>query len=212
MTRLTTDFADLDGRGYGVRLMNAPGHPGLFALATAWKSGRQHKQAMQQMEHTANIIIITRDYHGGQVKIDRAGNPVLDYRLHPNDAQHMMKGIQEALRIHVAAGAVEVHAPHNSRPTFRPGRDGTFDAYLKRVAALGLPSNGFALFSAHQMSSARIAGSAAQGVADPNGETYEVKGLFIADGSVLPTCSGVNPMLTILGTAHFLAQRIKTRI
>ncbi|MFN8372728.1 MAG: GMC family oxidoreductase [Anaerolineae bacterium] len=212
MTRLTSEFANLDARGYGVRLMNAPGHPGLFALATAWLSGRQHKVAMQQMEHTANIIIITRDFYGGQVKVDRAGNPEVHYRLHPADGQHMMKGIQEALRIHVAAGAVEVHAPHNSRPAYRPGRDGTLDSYLKRVAALGLPGNGFALFSAHQMSSCRIAGSAARGVADPNGESYEVKGLFLADGSVLPTCSGVNPMLTILGTAHFLAQRIKTRL
>jgi choline dehydrogenase-like flavoprotein len=212
MTRLTAEFANLDARGYGVRLMNAPGHPGLFALAVAWQSGRQHKQVMAQMEHTANIIVITRDFYGGQIKLDKAGNPSVHYKLHASDARHMMKGIQEALRIHVSAGAIEVHAPHNNRPTFRPGRDGTFDSFLKRVEARGLRPNDFALFSAHQMSSARIAGSAAQGVADPNGESYEVKGLFIADGSVLPTCSGVNPMLTILGTAHFLAQRIKTRI
>ncbi|NWF69939.1 MAG: GMC family oxidoreductase [Chloroflexi bacterium] len=212
MARLTADFANLDGRGYGVRLMNAPGHPGIFGLALAWQSGRQHKQAMAQMERTGNIIVITRDFHGGRVKVDRAGQPVLHYKLHPYDAKHMMRGVQEALRIHVAAGALETVGPQNERPLYRPGTNGGLERYLEKVAALGLRGNGFALFSAHQMASCRIGGSAALGAVDPNGETYEVKGLFVADGSVLPTCSGVNPMLTILGTAHFLAQRIKARI
>jgi choline dehydrogenase-like flavoprotein len=212
MTRLTADFADLDSRGYGVRLMNAPTHPGMLAFATPWTSGRQHKRVMQQSEHTANIIVITRDRHSGRITLDRAGRPVVHYALHPYDARHMMKGIQEAVRIHVAAGARSVHTAQSTRPTYRPDTDGGLDDFLKNVERLGLRPHDFPVFSAHQMSSARIAGSAKQGVADPNGETYGVKRLFLADGSVLPTCSGVNPMLTILGTAHYLTQRIKARL
>ncbi len=212
MTRLTNQFANLDGRGYGVRLMNAHVHPGMFASGTAWQSGRQHKQAMQQMEYTANIITITRDFFGGQVKVDRSGNPIVKYKLHSYDAKHMMKGIQEALRIHIAAGATEVYAPHNSRPTFCNNGKQSIDTFLGKVSKMGIRTNDLPLFSAHQMSSARIAGSAKQGVANPNGETYEIKGLYITDASVLPTCSGVNPMLTISAVGHFLAQRIKSKM
>jgi choline dehydrogenase-like flavoprotein len=46
-------------------------------------------------------------------------------------------------------------------------------------------------------------------VADPYGEVYGVKNLFIADASGFPTASGVNPMLSIFGLAYRVAQRVK---
>lgn len=45
-----------------------------------------------------------------------------------------------------------------------------------------------------------------------DGESYEVKNLFVADGSVLPCSCGVNPMITIMGTSHYLAQQFKVRL
>jgi choline dehydrogenase-like flavoprotein len=212
MTRLTADYANLDGDGYGVRLMNAPGHPGIFALVFPWVTARQHRRSMQDIERTANIITITRDKYGGRVSVDQRGDPIIHYTLHPHDARHMMVGVQAALRIHRAAGARMVTAPHNAALTYRTDRGGDFENYLARVAAAGLKANAFALFSAHQMSSCRIASNPALGALTPDGETYEVKNLFVVDASALPTCSGVNPMLTILATAHFLAQRIKARL
>lgn len=210
MTRICSDFANLDSHGYGVRLMNASAHPGVLAMATPWLSGRMHKRAMQRLEYTANIMIITRDRYSGRVTVGPDGYPRIHYRLHPYDARHMMRGVQEALRIHHAAGALEVNTTQNAMPIFRRGQDQDFEGFLQRVAQLGLKANSVSLFSAHQMGSARIADSAHHGVANPDGECFEVKGIFLADGSVFPTCSGVNPMLSILATAHFLAQRIKT--
>jgi choline dehydrogenase-like flavoprotein len=212
MTRLSAQFANLDAKGYGVRLMNAPAHPGTLAFATPWLSGRHHKQVMQESEHTANITVVTRDRKGGRVRLDAAGTPVVDYSLSRYDAGHLLTGIKEALRVHVAAGAVSVHSPQSTRPAYRPAVDGSLERFLKGVEDRGIRPHDVALFSAHQMSSARIAASPRLGVANPAGEAFEVKRLFIADGSVLPTCSGVNPMLTILGTAHFLSQQIKARL
>ncbi|MDX2161493.1 MAG: GMC family oxidoreductase N-terminal domain-containing protein [bacterium] len=219
MTRITTDFNDLDGEGYGVRLETAPIHPGLGALATAWRGGRQHKRVMQQFEHLSNIIAITRDKHGGRVTVDAAGDPVIHYRLHPHDARHLLRGVLEALRIAAAAGAYEIASPHNAHMVYYPrpeaapfpvqNRYPSLEAFLSAVETAGIHTNRFAVFSAHQMASCRIAGSPALGAVKPDGETWEVRHLYVTDGSAMPTASGVNPMVSIMGLAHYLAQRIK---
>jgi cholesterol oxidase len=38
-----------------------------------------------------------------------------------------------------------------------------------------------------------------------------VRGLFVADGSLMPTAAGVNPMLSIYALAHRVAQHITSR-
>jgi choline dehydrogenase-like flavoprotein len=212
LTRVVTDFKNLDGDGYGIWLENAPVHPGLNGLANPWISGRDFKDIIQQLPYTANIIILTRDRDSGQVSVDRYGQPIIKYRLSPYDAGHLMRGMQESLKIHVAAGALEVSTPHNERLRFFTKNDGTLDHYLKRVEKRGLKPNDFALFSAHQMSSARIGGDPARGAIDPTGQSFEVKGLYVADGSSLPNSPGVNPMMSIMAVAHYIAQQIKTRL
>lgn len=212
MSRFSKQFSNLDGRGYGVTLECAPAHPGISAAALPWVSGRQHKDLMVKLHRMANMIVLTRDYHGGQVKVDARGNPVLHYHLHPYDAQHLMRGLVEALRIHRAAGAREVCSPHAAQLLYVEGKSGDFEDYLRRVEARGFQGNGYALFSAHQMSSCRIGGDPAHGAVDPTGETYELKNLFVADASAMPTASGVNPMVTIMGLSHYLAQHIKARL
>ncbi|MCC6897290.1 MAG: GMC family oxidoreductase N-terminal domain-containing protein [Anaerolineae bacterium] len=209
MTRLSRQFANLDGHGYGVRLETAPVHPGLAAATFPWQSGATHKRMMSSLPNLANIITITRDRHSGQVKVNAAGEPVIHYKLHPFDAAHMLKGMTESLRVHIAAGATEVSSPHNQQMRFRPADGGSLDTFLGEVAARGLHPNAYALFSAHQMSSCRIGGDSATGALDPTGASYEVRNLYVADGSALPTASGVNPMISIMATAHFLAQGMK---
>jgi choline dehydrogenase-like flavoprotein len=212
LTRVVRDFKDLDGSGYGIWLENAPAHPGINGLASPWINARQHRRTVQDLPHTANIIILTRDRDGGRVSVDRHGQPVVHYRMSDYDAKHLMFGIKEALKIHVAAGAKEVYAPHNDRPAYRPATDGSLDAFLERVGSRGLRPNDFALFSAHQMSTARIGGDPARGVLDPTGQTWEVKNLFVADGAALPNAPGVNPMISIMGVSHYIAQHVKAAL
>ncbi|MCC7450886.1 MAG: GMC family oxidoreductase N-terminal domain-containing protein [Anaerolineae bacterium] len=212
MSRYVTEFFNLDGKGYGVALETAPIHPGIAALTLPWTDGRQHKHVMERIAHMSNILIITRDKDGGHITVDKHGTPMLHYTLSHHDGAHLMRGVIESLRIHEAAGAHEISGPHSNPLIYTRGQAGSFDQYLKSTQAAGLRKNSFALFSAHQMSSCRMGGNPSRGAIDPTGETFEVRNLYVADGSALPTASGVNPMLTIMGVSHVIAQHIKARL
>lgn len=211
-TRVSEHFADLDGDGYGFRLEASPAHPGLWALGLPWQGGRPFRELMRQVPYLANTIVLTRDKYSGQVHVDGKGRPVLHYKVHPYDAKHLMMGLKEALRVHRAAGAEMVYGPHVNCMSFEcSGSDEEFERYLQRVENTGSRTNHLGLFCAHQMSTCRIGGSATLGAISPEGESFEVRNLFVADGSSLPTSTGVNPMITILATAHHIAQHVKSR-
>jgi choline dehydrogenase-like flavoprotein len=211
MGMVSTEFANLDGTGYGARLETAPIHPGIAALTLPWVAARQHRRLMGKLEHLANIIILARDRGSGRVTADKQGRLRIEYQLAAGDAAHLVRGMEAALRVHVAAGAREVCSPHSDYNPYHPqdGDPAALEAYLRQTAARRLRTNSFALFSAHQMSSCRIGKDAAQGALDPTGQTYEVRNLYVADGSVMPTATGVNPMISIMATAHHIAHGIK---
>ena len=48
----------------------------------------------------------------------------------------------------------------------------------------------------------------ARSVVDRNGESHDVKRLFVGDGSVIPRTLSVNPSLTIMALATRLAEHL----
>jgi len=213
-------FQDSDEGHHGPWFESAPGHPGLAALALPWSGGRSHKDGMRRIAHAAASIVLVRDVSEGRVRIDVQGEPVLDYRLAPRDRANLVRGLQEVGRIHLAAGARRIATLHLQECSVGDGHapisPGDFDAFLDRIAQLGIRENGVALFSAHPMGSARAGGDPRTSTARPTGECHEVRNLWIGDGSLLPTAPGVNPMITItalaIRTAGFVHERLSSGI
>ncbi|MBV8579877.1 MAG: GMC family oxidoreductase, partial [Candidatus Eremiobacteraeota bacterium] len=190
-------FSDLRA-GFGAAIEAAPAHPGLMALASPWAGRDAHAQQLSRARNLATLISLTRDRGEGSISLDERA--AIRYAIAPDDAQHLAEGLAGATRIAFAAGALRVQTLHADglaldRADATPAGLDAFAAELRtRARARHHPQ----LFSAHQMGTARMAASAADGVVDPDGRVYGVVGLLVADASVFPNASGVNPMLTIM--------------
>jgi choline dehydrogenase-like flavoprotein len=189
-------------RELGVVVEAAPAHPGLMALAYPWAGREVHAAMMNGARFRASLIALTRDRGEGSVGLDARAD--VRYRIAVDDADRLATGLAAAARIAFAAGATSVSTLH-VQPLVLEAADATaagldaFERELHRRAAARSP---LGLFSAHQMGTARMGRSAADGVIDPEGRVYGVEGLLVADSSAFPTASGVNPMLTIMALAH----------
>jgi choline dehydrogenase-like flavoprotein len=212
----TDEFGYLNGN-YGYKLEVPPIHPGLIGSSTSWYSAQDYRERMAQAAHLAIFIVLTRDRGEGSVTLDRHGEPVVNYVTSVFDRRHLLHGMRQAARIHFAAGATEVVSLHN-KPTQLKHSAGEriserawhdFDVQLERH---GMGVNRLMVFSAHQMGTCRMGADPAQSVLDGNCQVHGVKGLFVCDGSVFPSASGVNPMLSIMALAHRAGQYIKTTL
>lgn len=204
-------FADLDG-GYGVKFETIPLHPSFLALAGPWDGGGQFDAVMRGLAHTSFIGILPRDRGSGSVTITRAGVPVIDYTVSQYDRQHLRRGLAGAADVLLAAGAEELFTIQN-RPTGYSRTGGRpLRAWLDEVDRIGYGPNQMMYFSFHQMGTCRMGTQRRDAVTNGDGEVYGVADLFVADGSLFPSASGVNPMLTIAALASCVAGRVRDRL
>jgi choline dehydrogenase-like flavoprotein len=214
-TALCDRFAQSDD-GFGATIEVAPTHPGLMAQATPWTGRAAHAALLDSARNRASLIALTRDRGEGQVGLDERA--VVDYTLAPGDARNLAAGLAGAARIALAAGALEVSTLH-AEPLVLTAAEATpagLDAFAAAIARAAERHTPLALFSAHQMGTARMGTDPAHGVLDADGRVYGVDGLLVVDGSAFPSASGVNPMLTIMAlaqraTAALIARRARSR-
>lgn len=117
-------------------------------------------------------------------RLDKDGLPVtvVKYRLGENSKAMMAHGLTQAKRVLKASGLKKVMA-------FGPVREAGW----------------------HILGTAKMGADPATSVVDKGGETHDVNGLFIADGSVFASSGGVNPAATIQAVALFIADQLFER-
>lgn len=150
--------------------------------------------------------------------LDGRGMPRYRYWGSRHDRGSMTTGIEQAVRVLVAAGAVEIGSfMEMDHFTVERTADGSVanpaavEAYIAAIRKAGIKKNRIAVLSAHQMGTARMAASRKKGAVDGVGESFDVSGLLVADGAAFPTSSGVNPMMTIEAIGYMVAEAAAER-
>ena len=122
------------------------------------------------------------------------------------------RGIVGAAEISEAAGATEVFSPHSRPVSFEPGRRGSVKQFSAEALAAGYAPGRVGMAALHIMGTARMGGDPAQSATNPDGATWDVPNLVVADASCFPSASGVNPMVSIEAIAHMNATRLAARL
>jgi choline dehydrogenase-like flavoprotein len=199
-TALCDRFSDQHD-GYGATIEAAPAHPGLMALALPWRSRARHANEMERVRNNALLIVLTRDRGEGAIGLDERND--IRYSVAPDDGERMIAALIGCATLAFAAGAQRVATLHaDPLELRRDAPEAERTRFFRTIAARGTQANRLAVFSAHQMGTARMNVDPTRGVTDPFGHVHGVEGLMVADSSVFPLASGVNPMLTIMALSH----------
>ena len=192
--------------GAGFWIECPPFLPGLAAVAMPG-FGTAHRSWMERFTHVATNIVLVRDgvdgaASQGDVRVDSAGRPRIRYRTGETERRTMARGLTAAARLQLAAGALEVTTLHTHGEPIRTEGD------LGRIAAWPDGPNELTIFSAHVMGTCRIGGDRRTSACAPDVQLHGRRGVYVLDGSLLPTAPGVNPQETIMALALVLARRL----
>ncbi|MQP33244.1 FAD-binding protein [Rhodococcus erythropolis] len=200
MAGIVDEFAEATD-GYGYIIEGVQHLPGLFTTVVPWQNGAQHKELTHKYRHRADWVFIVKDRGTGSVTIDNNGHATHRYPFTDElDRRHFREGAETLIRMQEAAGAQQIFLAGQPFAPWSRGED--LEAFIDKVHQIPIGPGGTPVFSAHQMCSAKLGTDPHTSVANPTGELHDTPGVWIADASGMPTCSGVNPMISVMALAR----------
>jgi choline dehydrogenase-like flavoprotein len=151
------------------------------------------------------VMISDTDADGRIKKLPFLDQPVIIYRITERVKNEMVKGLAEAAKVALAGGAERVLSGITTIPWVKDYEDvDKIIASRDKIRANEIPWVGY-----HPQGTCRMSENPKKGVIDSYGRAHDARNLFIADGSIFPTCIGVNPQITIMAFAIRCAEHIK---
>lgn len=167
--------------------------------------GPAFRKRTREVPYCGTFGAMIHDEGGGTVRPGPGREPVLSYEMDPRDLARLRRSVTILTEIAMAAGAEEIFTSITGYPSIssvdeaRALEGARYDA--RRIECMAF----------HPLGSARAANDPRRGVVDQEGECFELPGLFIVDGSILPTSIGVNSQVPIMSMATRIAWRLADR-
>jgi choline dehydrogenase-like flavoprotein len=166
-------------------------------------SGQRLMEALARIDNVASFALLVRDSsRNGRVWRDVAGFPAITYSMTREDVEHMHTAMIHAGEMCLAAGARTLYPVTLKNQVIQGARD--FQAFKKA----SLAASDFVWTSYHPMGTCKMGHDPRSSVVDLDHQAHDVPGLFIVDGSTVPSALGVNPQLTIMAMATRAAEKI----
>ncbi len=166
--------------------------------------GRETKSMLADFKRRAACGLFVSDSSSGRVlQLSRRTTPVVLYRLNRQDTERLLRGMALVAEIFFAAGAHTVHTGHSEIPILKNSKDLSELRDVGRWGSSGLFPTAF-----HPMGTCRMGPDPKHSVVGLDGQVHGTERLYVADGSLFPTCVGVNPQETIMAFATKIAERI----
>ncbi|KAI3337091.1 GMC oxidoreductase [Xylariaceae sp. AK1471] len=236
ITSVCTTFENLDGKGHGVKLEPSNAIPYVMLYVHPFENGLQWKLDALRARQMNNFISMVRDRDTGRVyPAPHDGRPCIAYTTSVFDRANSLVGIVAIAKLCYVQGATEIWSGVPGIPSFkRTGpvppdvgpdavvedekdfdqgiNDPDFAAWIKLIERTGLNSPLATWACAHQMGSCRMSAKPRDGVVDPKGKVWGTENLFVADASVFPSASGVNPMVTNMAIADYISRGVSREL
>jgi choline dehydrogenase-like flavoprotein len=168
-------------------------------------TGPEHQERLLNYGHVASTGVHLSDRSSGRVGLARDGSLRITYDLTREDAGRLSFGIARAVELFYAAGAREVYPQIAGVP--RIGPEG-----VAELEASPPPASSLRLEAFHPMGTARMDADPERGVVGIDGAVHGAERLYVADGSLLPSSIGVNPMMTIIAMASHVSRELANRL
>jgi choline dehydrogenase-like flavoprotein len=213
------------------KITNFNGHPKSYYCDEFWKSesflletcmyfpfvtaknligfGAQHSELMRAFPRLQMILVLALDpaIADNRVTVDSKGEPVVDYTMTPKVLDILHASMVASAKIFFAAGAKRVHAPAG-RTFFIDAADA--DRVEELIPRANVKPGKISVTSAHLMGGCRMGRDASDSVTDGWGRVHGVPWLHVADASLFPRCSEINPYVTVMGLADRVAEGIRS--
>lgn len=170
--------------------------------------GAPHSRMMADFRRLQMILVLVSDaaMATNRIVTNDFGEPVLHYDISEETLAAFVKAQKVAAEIFFAAGAERVHAPSSDRFVIEHADRGELSSIIDRSHfKLGKIS----IESAHPMGGCRMGSEQSTSVTDAWGKVHGLDWLYVADGSLFPGSSGVNPYVTIMALADRVAEAIR---
>ncbi|HSJ26343.1 MAG TPA: GMC family oxidoreductase N-terminal domain-containing protein [Longimicrobiales bacterium] len=168
--------------------------------------GALSTERMKKYRHLGSLMSVIDEDNPGRVFLDRNGIRRTEYNVRGVDQLKAVDYLRNASRIFLAAGAQEVWIPDVYNTVVR-----NEDDVRTRITLRSVQPNAQFCAGSHLMGTAPIGSDPADAFAGPTGEAHRLKGLYVADGAALPGSVSVDPSLTIMGVARWIAAGIHER-
>ncbi len=174
-------------------------------MAARWGGvGPTFTEEMQDMKHATVAALIYRPRGArGRVRRRRDGTPAPQMWIPHSDIRAVMEGVKPLVEGLLAIGARYVTTGIAGVP-----RQIRTKADVEQLLSPRIKANCLSMTANHPCGSAPLAAHPKRGPVDPDGRLRGVDGVWVADASLFPSPSAVNPQAAIMAMADVITRRL----